>query len=70
MKAVPKQPVAEMTPVLCAVPFAMWGIDLVGQFKKPTTKYKDGMVVVDYFSKWVEEIPIRNTTAEDIEDFI
>ncbi|GAA0179212.1 hypothetical protein LIER_29945 [Lithospermum erythrorhizon] len=38
MTAVPKQPVVEMTPVLCAVPFAMWGIDLVGQFVKPATK--------------------------------
>ncbi|GAA0175285.1 hypothetical protein LIER_41889 [Lithospermum erythrorhizon] len=46
MKAVPKQPVAEMTPVLCAVPFAMWGIDLVRQFVKPATKYKDIVVAV------------------------
>ncbi|GAA0155145.1 hypothetical protein LIER_12940 [Lithospermum erythrorhizon] len=51
MKAIPRQPVAEMTPVLCPTPFAMWGIDLVGQFVKPATKYKDVVVVVDYFSK-------------------
>ncbi|GAA0163056.1 hypothetical protein LIER_19021 [Lithospermum erythrorhizon] len=70
MKAVPKKPAAEMTPILCVVPFAMWGIDLIGQFVKPATKYKDVVVVVDYFSKWVEAIPLRNTTADDIEDFI
>ncbi|GAA0138491.1 hypothetical protein LIER_00230 [Lithospermum erythrorhizon] len=70
MKSVPKQPVAKMTPVLSAVSFTMWEIDLAGQFVKPSTKYKHGAVVVDYFSKWVEAIPLRNTTAEEIEDFI
>ncbi|GAA0169267.1 hypothetical protein LIER_23791 [Lithospermum erythrorhizon] len=70
MKVVPKQSVAEITPILCAVPFAMWGIDLIGQFVKPATKYKDVVVVVDFFSKWVEAILLRNSIADDIEDFI
>ncbi|GAA0138844.1 hypothetical protein LIER_00510 [Lithospermum erythrorhizon] len=70
MKAVPRQPVVEMTLVLCPIPFAMWGIDLVGQFMKPATKYKDVVVAVDYFIKWVEAMPLRNTAAEDIEEFI
>ncbi|GAA0143759.1 hypothetical protein LIER_04367 [Lithospermum erythrorhizon] len=70
IKAVPKKPMVEITPVLFPIPFAMWGVDLVGQFVKPATKYKDVVVVVDYFSKWVEEITLRNTTAEDIEKFI
>ncbi|GAA0152716.1 hypothetical protein LIER_37545 [Lithospermum erythrorhizon] len=60
MKAVPKQPMAKMTPVLSTVPFAMWGIDLVGRFMKPATKYKDVVVAVDYL------IALTNTTAEDI----
>ncbi|GAA0161519.1 hypothetical protein LIER_17816 [Lithospermum erythrorhizon] len=30
MKVVPRQPVAEMIPVLCLIPFSIWGIDLVG----------------------------------------
>ncbi|GAA0139899.1 hypothetical protein LIER_01358 [Lithospermum erythrorhizon] len=70
MQAVPRQPVTEMTPVLCPVPFAMWGIDLVGQFLKPPGKYKDAIVAVDYFSKWVEVVPMRNTRAKDVEEFI
>ncbi|GAA0148792.1 hypothetical protein LIER_08134 [Lithospermum erythrorhizon] len=70
MKAVPRQLVVKMTPVVCLIPFAMWGIDLVGQFMKPVTKYKDAAVAVDYFSKWVEAMPLRNTTAEEIMEFI
>ncbi|GAA0140803.1 hypothetical protein LIER_02090 [Lithospermum erythrorhizon] len=70
MKAVPEQHVAEITPVLYPVPFAMWGIDLVGQFVKPGTKYKYVVVSVDYFGKWVEAVSLRNTTTEEIEEFI
>ncbi|GAA0162974.1 hypothetical protein LIER_39505 [Lithospermum erythrorhizon] len=33
------------------------GIDLVGQFLEPPVKYKDVVVAVDYFSKWVETAP-------------
>ncbi|GAA0186489.1 hypothetical protein LIER_33777 [Lithospermum erythrorhizon] len=70
MKFVPKQLMAEMTQTFYPIPFAKWGIDLVKQFAKPSTKFKDAVVDVDYFSKWVEAIPLRNTTVEDIEDFI
>ncbi|GAA0141158.1 hypothetical protein LIER_02365 [Lithospermum erythrorhizon] len=48
----------------------MWGIDLVGQFLKPPVKYKDVVVAVDYFSKWVEVASLRSTTSEAIEEFI
>ncbi|GAA0162437.1 hypothetical protein LIER_18528 [Lithospermum erythrorhizon] len=70
MKVVPKHPVAEMTPVLYSIPFAIWGIDLVRKFVKPATMYKDAVVAFDYFSNWVEAVPLRNTTTEDIEEFI
>ncbi|GAA0159940.1 hypothetical protein LIER_16609 [Lithospermum erythrorhizon] len=70
MQAVPRQPVTEMTHVLCPVPFAMWGIDLVGQLLKPPVKYKGPIVAVDYFSKGVEVVPMRNTRAKDVEEFI
>ncbi|GAA0140991.1 hypothetical protein LIER_02235 [Lithospermum erythrorhizon] len=70
MQSVPQQPVAEMSPVVSAISFAMWGIDLVGQLLKPPMKYKDAVVAIDYFSKWVEAVPLRSTTAEAIEEFI
>ncbi|GAA0183629.1 hypothetical protein LIER_31007 [Lithospermum erythrorhizon] len=70
MQAVPRQPVTKMTPVLCPVSFVMWGIDLVGKFLKPPVKYKDVIVAVDYFNKWVEALPMKNTRAKDVEEFI
>ncbi|GAA0172995.1 hypothetical protein LIER_26705 [Lithospermum erythrorhizon] len=68
MQWVPRQPVTEVTLVLCPVPFVMWGINLVGQFLKPPVKYKDMIVVVDYFNKWVEAVPMRNMRAKDVEE--
>ncbi|GAA0187094.1 hypothetical protein LIER_34382 [Lithospermum erythrorhizon] len=59
MQGVPRQPVIEMTPVLWQFPFAIWGIDLIGQFFKPPVKYKDAIVAVEYFSKWVEAAPLK-----------
>ncbi|GAA0173386.1 hypothetical protein LIER_27013 [Lithospermum erythrorhizon] len=44
-----------VSPVVSAIPFAMWEIDLVGQFLKPPVKYKD--VVVAGVSPVVSAIP-------------
>ncbi|GAA0147732.1 hypothetical protein LIER_07360 [Lithospermum erythrorhizon] len=70
LQPVPRQPMTEMSPVVSAIPFAMWGIDLVGQFLKPHVKYKDVVVAIDYFNKWVKVAPLRSTTAEAILEFI
>ncbi|GAA0153413.1 hypothetical protein LIER_11657 [Lithospermum erythrorhizon] len=70
MQPVPRQPITEMSPVFSAIPFAMWGINLVGKFLKPPMKSKDAVVAVDYFSKWVEADPLRSTTSEAIDEFI
>ncbi|GAA0173044.1 hypothetical protein LIER_41448 [Lithospermum erythrorhizon] len=67
MQPVPRQPVTEISPVVSAILFAMWGINLVGQFLKPPVKYKDAVVAVDYFNRWVEAAPLRSTTSEAIE---
>ncbi|GAA0158127.1 hypothetical protein LIER_15232 [Lithospermum erythrorhizon] len=43
---IPRHPITEMSPVVCPILFAMWGIDLVGQFLKPPVRYKDVVVAV------------------------
>ncbi|GAA0171853.1 hypothetical protein LIER_25792 [Lithospermum erythrorhizon] len=70
MQSVPRQHVVEISPVVSAISFATWGIDLLGQFLKSLVRYKDAVVALDYFSKWVEAVPLRSTTAEAIEEFI
>ncbi|GAA0180538.1 hypothetical protein LIER_30122 [Lithospermum erythrorhizon] len=70
MQAIPRQLLTEMTHILSPISFSMWGIDLVGQFLKPSVKYKDAIVAVDYFSKSVEAAPMKKTNAKDVKEFI
>jgi hypothetical protein len=35
-------------------PFARWGVDIVGQLPTSLRNYKYAIVVVEYFSKWIE----------------
>ena len=56
--------------MVSAHPFDRWGVDLIGPM--PTTKgrAKYAIVVVDYFTKWVEaKALVRITKAKTI-DFI
>ncbi|GAA0150112.1 hypothetical protein LIER_09123 [Lithospermum erythrorhizon] len=51
MGSIQHQPTTSMTPILNPVPFAMWGIDLVGKLPKAKGSLEYVVVVVDYFSK-------------------
>lgn len=43
-------------------PFDMWGMNLVGPLPRGIGQKKFLMVVVDYFSKWVEDEPLVHIT--------
>lgn len=43
-----------LTPIIDPVPFAQWGIDLLGPFTLASGQRKYLIVAVDYFTKWIE----------------
>ena len=45
-------------------PFAVWGLDLVGPFKKAPGGYTHLLVTVDKFTKWIEAWPISAIKSE------
>ncbi|XP_074362906.1 uncharacterized protein LOC141703225 [Apium graveolens] len=51
-------------------PFAMWGIDLIGELPKAKGGVKYAVVAVDYFTKWAEAMPLATITAKKIRDFV
>ncbi|KAK6130833.1 hypothetical protein DH2020_035422 [Rehmannia glutinosa] len=51
-------------------PFSKWGIDIVGPFPVATGQRKFLIVVVDYFSKWVEAEPVAKIAEQNMIDFI
>ncbi|GAA0152327.1 hypothetical protein LIER_10838 [Lithospermum erythrorhizon] len=66
----PQQPVCSLTPVVSPIPFAMWGIDLVRKLPKGRGRVEFAIVAVDYFSKWVEAVPLKKTRGEEVTHFL
>ena len=44
-------------------PFVVWGLDMVGPFKRSKDKNTHLLVVVYKFTKWVEAEPVSNCEA-------
>ncbi|XP_074336646.1 uncharacterized protein LOC141673810 [Apium graveolens] len=63
-------PVTLLTPMASPWPFAMWGIDLIGELPKAKGDVKYAVVAVDYFTKWAEAMPLATITVKKIRDFV
>ncbi|XP_014660188.1 uncharacterized protein LOC106804158 [Setaria italica] len=46
-------------------PFAIWGLDLIGPFKKAPGGFTHLLVAVDKFSEWIEARPIAQIKSEE-----
>ncbi|XP_074326867.1 uncharacterized protein LOC141664812 [Apium graveolens] len=58
-----------LTSMISPWPFAMWGIDLIGELPKAKGDVKYAVVAVDYFTKWAEAMLLATITAKKIRDF-
>ena len=57
--------------VIKAWPFRSWALDLIGLINPPTSKGNEFLLVaVNYFTNWVETIPLKEVTHNEIIDFI
>ncbi|GJU99069.1 reverse transcriptase domain-containing protein [Tanacetum coccineum] len=59
-----------MTPITSPWPFYKWGIDISGPFSEGQGKVKFLIVVVDYFTKWIEAKPVTTITISQVKKFI
>ncbi|GAA0164280.1 hypothetical protein LIER_19956 [Lithospermum erythrorhizon] len=66
----PQQPASNLTPVISPIPFAMWRVDLVGKLPNKKGGVEFAIVAVDYFSKWVEVVPLKKTRGEEVTHFL
>ena len=68
---VQKSPASAMNPIIKPWPFRGWGIDLIGQIFPPSSKgHKFILVATDYFTKWVEAIPLKTVTSKNMINFV
>jgi hypothetical protein len=68
---VKRAPASSMDLIIKPWPFRGWGIDLIGQIYPPSSKnHKFILVAADYFTKWVEVVPLKNVTSKEMLDFV
>ena len=51
-------------------PFVIWGIDLIGPMPTARPAFKNAVVVVNYFTKWVEAKPLTMISTKKVQKFI
>ena len=69
--SVQRVPASAMNPIIKPWPFRGWGIDSIGQVYTPSSKnHKFISMVTDYFTKWVEAIPLKNVTSKEMIKFV
>src|SRR6185369_10674342 len=69
--SVQRVPASAMNPIIKPWPFRGWGIDLISQIYPPSSKnHKFILVATDYFTKWVEAIPLKNVTSKEMIEFV
>jgi hypothetical protein len=47
-------------------PLQQWGIDIIGKLTPEQGNYTFAVVVVEYFTKWVEAKPLTNVSSTTI----
>ncbi|XP_031106129.1 uncharacterized protein LOC116010757 [Ipomoea triloba] len=66
----PGRPATFYQPISTAIPFARWGVDIIGPFLMLAGRKKFVIVAIDYFSKWIEAEPLATITAQQCARFV
>ncbi|GJS50625.1 reverse transcriptase domain-containing protein [Tanacetum coccineum] len=69
-RPVPRNPQHKLTPITAPWPFYKWGIDIAGPFSEGPGKVKFLIVVVDYFTKWIEAKAVATITGNQVKKFV
>ena len=63
-------PAERMTAITSPWPFSQWGIDIVGPLPIGKGQVRFLLVVIDYFTKWVEAEALATITEARIKNFV
>ncbi|KAK3026399.1 hypothetical protein RJ639_042609 [Escallonia herrerae] len=62
-------PTVPLSILTSPIPFAMWGMDILGPFPVATGQRRFVIVAIDYFTKWIEVEALATITALKCEEF-
>eukprot|EP00253_Pinus_taeda_P016194 PITA_16194 len=66
-----RKPAFPLQPVNIDQTFEQWGLDIIGEITPQSSKqHKYILTATDYFTKWVEAIPLKTTNSKGIIEFI
>ncbi|KAK1601679.1 hypothetical protein QYE76_048343 [Lolium multiflorum] len=64
-------PASAMNPIIKPWPFRGWGMDMIGKIHPPSSKNHEWILAItDYFTKWVEAVPMKKVKSEDVIQFV
>ncbi|VFQ87045.1 unnamed protein product [Cuscuta campestris] len=66
----PGRPATYYHPVSNVIPFARFGMDIIGAFPQAQGRKKYVMVAIDYFTKWVEAEAYATITTKQCQRFV
>jgi ribonuclease HI len=64
-------PASMLHPIIRPWPFRGWGLDFIGKIHPSSAKgHQFVLVATDYFTKWVEEVSLRNMKHREVIGFV
>ena len=65
-------PASVMNPIVKPWPFKGWGMDMIGKINPPPSSkgHQWILAITDYFTKWVEEVPMKSVSTKDVIKFV
>jgi hypothetical protein len=64
-------PASVMNPIIKPWPFRGWGMDMIGKINAPSSKgHQFILAITDYFTKWVEAVPMKSVASRDVIQFV
>lgn len=63
-------PSVKLNPLITPIPFARWGLDIIGPFLVASGGRKFAFVAVEYFTKWAEAEAVKSITQERAVKFV
>jgi hypothetical protein len=63
-------PASVMKPIVKPSPFSGWGLDFIGEIRPGSKGQRFILVATDYFTKWIEGVPLRNMTHQEVINFV
>lgn len=64
-------PASELHSIVKPWPFRGWALDVIGEIKPASSRrHRYILVGINYFTKWIEAIPLKTVTQDEVMNFI